>query len=663
MKIICGPAIRRVEKNVAYIWLLTDARPQNIKIYANTSDTINENSHIAMGLAEGVDVKYFGEHLYAALIAVRPDNAEFPFDAKIFYNIIIDGHDLDNLDEQKLISGKNRIVYGNDIYPSFYIPTKHHKIIQGSCRKPHAAKDPRAQFDQINKIDSDINSSFSKSINNRPSMLCLTGDQIYADDVTESLASMLKVNARNLTGWDESLPSGDENGVVFPSQLKLGNRDDTLTSENGFTSSHSKNHLMSFGEYAAMYIAAWGGMETNVPTYAEIISNMGTKVKKIKRAGKFTVNRTVAAYDQDEYAESKKILELFLKTSWKMRRIMANTVTYMMFDDHEVTDDWNLTKENYHLLRTNPLSKRIQANALAAYWLFQGWGNNPEDEDFGSGFINTLSHFFQSQSHENGNDFESALLEKKYWGYEVAGYPYLVSLDTRTDRVFDDESDFSQLMSSDRLQTLGERFKDINTQYGDEQSMLIISPAPILGFSSIECLQLLFDFIPNTLDGEPWIGSATAYENLCNALSNIKFKHCSVFSGDVHYSLARRQKIEREDNHNGPLLLNQYTSSALYNWPSGTARILLSTLSDVEKVRFHKNNTPYLYPNNLTYTDEFLSGHPSYGLLEFKKGVPVKNTYYFKDTNNKESYHWIYNVAKPKELNFSYIDVEDEDDW
>ena len=101
----------------------------------------------------------------------------------------------------------------------------------------------------------------------------------------------------------------------------------------------------------------------------------------------------------------------------------------------------------------------------------------------------------------------------------------------------------------------------------------------------------------------------------------------------------------------------------MYNWPSGTARVLLSTLSDVEKVRFHKNNTPYLYPNNLTYTDEFLSGHPSYGLLGFKNGVPVKNTYYFKDTNNKKSYHWIYNVAKPKELNFSDLDVDEEEDW
>ena len=663
MKIICGPALRRTEKNVVYIWLLTDEKPVKISAYASTSETINENNYIGSGVVEGVDVKYFGEHLYAALIAVRPVTSEFPLDTKIFYNIKINDSDLMTSGEGKLLSGEKGIVYGKDILPSFYIPTKHHKIIQGSCRKPHAAKDPRAQFDQINKIDSDISSSYSKPINNRPSMLCLTGDQIYADDVTVSLASMLKVNARNLTGWDESLPLNDEYGVVFPSQLKLGNRDDTLTAENGFTSSHSENHLMSFGEYAAMYIAAWGGMETKVPRYTEVISNMGTKLKKIKRAGKFTVNRTVAAYDQDEYSESKKILELFLKTSWKMRRIMANTVTYMMFDDHEVTDDWNLTKDNYDLLRSNPLSKRIQANALAAYWLFQGWGNNPEDEDFDSSFINTLSDFFQSQSHESGDDFENALLGKKYWGYEVAGYPYLIALDTRTDRVFDDESDFSQLMSAERLLALGERFNEINAQYDDKQSMLIISPAPILGFSSVECLQLLFDFIPNTLDGEPWIGSKIAYENLCNAVSNIKFKHCSVFSGDVHYSLARRQELDREGNANGPLLLNQYTSSALYNWPSGTARVLLSTLSDVEKVRFHKNNTPYLFPNNLTYTDEFLSGHPSYGLLEFKNGVPVKNTYYFKDTNNKESYHWIYNVAKPKELNFSDLDVDEEEDW
>lgn len=345
MKIICGPALRRAEKNVLYIWLLMDERPQKINAYASTSETINENTRIAKGTIEDVDVKSFGEHLYAALIAVRPDSSGFPLDTKIFYNIEIDGSDLTTLGEEKLISGEKKIVYGKDVFPSFYIPTKHHKIIQGSCRKPHAAKDPRTQFDQINKIDSDINSSFSKLIRNRPSMLCLTGDQIYADDVTASLASMLKINAYNLTGWDEALPSSDGDDVIYPSKLKLGNRDDILVPENGFTSSHSENHLMSFGEYAAMYIAAWGGMETKIPTYTEVISNIGTKVKKIKRAGKISVKKTVAAYDLDEYSESKKILELFLKNTWKMRRIMANTVTYMIFDDHEVTDDWNLTKK------------------------------------------------------------------------------------------------------------------------------------------------------------------------------------------------------------------------------------------------------------------------------------------------------------------------------
>jgi hypothetical protein len=49
----------------------------------------------------------------------------------------------------------------------------------------------------------------------------------------------------------------------------------------------------------------------------------------------------------------------------------------MIFDDHDVTDDWNLTARWRHRVHASPAGRRIVANALAAYWAFQGWGNDP----------------------------------------------------------------------------------------------------------------------------------------------------------------------------------------------------------------------------------------------------------------------------------------------
>lgn len=56
---------------------------------------------------------------------------------------------------------------------------------------------------------------------------------------------------------------------------------------------------------------------------------------------------------------------------------MANTPTYMIFDDHDVTDDWNLSVKWKEDVKAFKLGKRIVANAVGAYWLCQGFGNNP----------------------------------------------------------------------------------------------------------------------------------------------------------------------------------------------------------------------------------------------------------------------------------------------
>src|SRR5919201_234883 len=67
-----------------------------------------------------------------------------------------------------------------------------------------------------------------------------------------------------------------------------------------------------------------------------------------------------------------------------VRRVLANVPTYMIFDDHDITDDWNLTREWRDQVWRSPGGRRVVAGALAAYWAFQGWGNDPEsfDEQF-----------------------------------------------------------------------------------------------------------------------------------------------------------------------------------------------------------------------------------------------------------------------------------------
>ncbi len=61
------------------------------------------------------------------------------------------------------------------------------------------------------------------------------------------------------------------------------------------------------------------------------------------------------------------------------RRGLAHLPSYMIFDDHEVTDDWNADADwlacVHHPRDALGMWPATITDALAAYWLYQGWGN------------------------------------------------------------------------------------------------------------------------------------------------------------------------------------------------------------------------------------------------------------------------------------------------
>ena len=61
----------------------------------------------------------------------------------------------------------------------------------------------------------------------------------------------------------------------------------------------------------------------------------------------------------------------------RARRLLANIPSFMIFDDHEVTDDWNITPRWAKQTRANALGRAVIRNALVACTVFQSWGNDP----------------------------------------------------------------------------------------------------------------------------------------------------------------------------------------------------------------------------------------------------------------------------------------------
>src|SRR4029078_3677824 len=67
----------------------------------------------------------------------------------------------------------------------------------------------------------------------------------------------------------------------------------------------------------------------------------------------------------------------FNKSLPKVQRVLANVPTYMMLDDHDVTDDYFLNPIWRRRVLGSRLGRALLGNAMIAYALFQDWGNDP----------------------------------------------------------------------------------------------------------------------------------------------------------------------------------------------------------------------------------------------------------------------------------------------
>ena len=107
-----------------------------------------------------------------------------------------------------------------------------------------------------------------------------------------------------------------------------------------------------------------------------------------KDNGKYTDDKGKPQTAQEHFAKKlderktdlrkeRRRLTLFHDGLAKVRRVLANIPTYMMFDDHDFTDDWNLNPMWYDRVYTTDLGVTSARNALASYAVFQDWGNDP----------------------------------------------------------------------------------------------------------------------------------------------------------------------------------------------------------------------------------------------------------------------------------------------
>ncbi len=458
------------------------------------------------------EVIQLGEALFLHYVIVLPTSQPFGVHSLIYYSL----HDRDkSLD-------LSAFCYERAEFPAFVIPNRLDKILHGSCRNPHhPAKDSLVAADTWQNEQ-------RQSLNAGADLLLLSGDQVYADDVAgpmllaiEKIITLfgifkeppLKLNlpacfSEQLYSRHLYLPK-----VPWQNRSKWGVGYWLKKDEPHFSSLKAENHLVHFQEFIALYILNFSAVSWQLIDFAQADCP------------------TLPPKHATQFQLEKDALLGFADGLNKTQRLFANVSTLMMFDDHDVTDDWNLTAGWEHAIYQHPVSRRIVNNGLISYWLMQGIGN-----DAGEKTLSLLSAFTKSFDGQTWQfkEFDKLILNFNYWHYELNTIPKVVVLDTRTHR-WRNEQNFNEpsgLLDWERLTELEESLLS-------HDKVIIVSPAPVFGVKSIEAIQAMFNFCgqPLLVDVENWMAHEGSAKKLLDTFRREDTpKETLILSGDVHYS-------------------------------------------------------------------------------------------------------------------------------
>jgi hypothetical protein len=367
--ILAGPILRSTEPESVTVWV---ALKQACQVELTISETLASGNEIGNSLfKETRSTVALGKFLHIVAVTARSEMGQRLSSDRLY------AYDLRFTDstqqteyplEQALVSNRYArvsISYFAHQKPTFALPPQqidHLRIVHGSCRKPHGDG-----FDALPILDCLIEEAASQP-QQRPHQIFLTGDQIYADDVADPLLWAASNLGNLLLGWDEKLPAGPREAPnsqhYTPRQLRPGERAKVATKQAGFTAglrnkrAKVNSHLLSLGEYYASYLLAWSPVCWMVPF---------PKGREMTRDRK-----SCQRWDREV-----RDIEQFIHTLWKVRRALANVPVYSIFDDHDVSDDWNLNQAWCLRVYGRPLGRWVVQNALLAYAVFQAWGNTP----------------------------------------------------------------------------------------------------------------------------------------------------------------------------------------------------------------------------------------------------------------------------------------------
>ena len=540
--VLAGPILRRLEPGRVVLWLVGSAPLALTLVLAPRGGTAQR---LALD-AQRCRVLRIGVHAYIHLIDVALD-APLPQDTLIDYDLLTDG--------AGVAQWAPHLLHAGAAMPSMVLRSRADNLLYGSCRKPH-----HPSRDGLARADALLAAHIGQA-DERPAMLIMCGDQVYVDDVAGPMLAAVHALIHRLGLYAECLEGAtvEDSEALFAHPDSYYRREKLLpafksnddlrdkffggTEKPIFTTANAHNHLVTLAEVMAMYLLAWS------PLPWQIVA--GAPPPRLD------------AKCTQRWERESAAMRGFCEDLPQAARLLAHVQTLMIFDDHDVTDDWNLSAKWEATAYEHPFSRRIVGNAVMAYLVFQAWGNRP---DVFTKALDDLDALLAAPdaSGRLAPQAQDTLIRQlaafNQWDYVLRTQPAIIVLDTRTRRWRNRRTPGhpSGLMDWESL-------VDLQQELMDEPAAVIVSAAPMFGVKLIEVVQRIATFagFALTVDAENWMAHRGAGSSMLNIFRHSRTPgNYVVLSGDVHYSFAYDVEV-RESDH--PPHLWQITSSGIKN--------------------------------------------------------------------------------------------------
>jgi hypothetical protein len=638
--VLAGPVLRRVDAQRVSVWVaLSKPGSVTLKVFrGRATSTGNGTADLPEVGSQMRETRRCGAQLH--VVVVDAEVAGMPARTRHSYDVVVtaDGETKGLRELGMLRDGSAdpspaprslMLGHGTDKLPSFVTPAADvpgMRLVHASCRKSNGPGP-----DALAWLDDRIQEGLS-DVAKAPQQLFLTGDQIYADDVGAVLLPMLTALGRELVG-PEKLPVGAERLDATIERFPALRRQDCVRALGSFTTTDGANHLLTYGEFVAMYCvafspAAWGVLAKPDDLFLDVPADQAkTKVtlweEKFGTREKWKTEKNKAGRNAlmgvtDEAAR----VEAWRDAVPKVARVLANVPTYMIFDDHEVTDDWNISPRWRKRVTNSDFGRAVLRHALLAYTVFQAWGNDPQTfrHDVVGGqepaeselhanekLVRALSELAGSIADPSVTLLDriddllglasSTAVPKAVFNYEVPGPKHTVRvLDTRTRRTYAGSGHAPPKLlgvSLDQQLPKGP-FTD------DRDLLVVVSPVPVLFPRIFESVgqpgaALAFDLSthisgqekaePGKVTGllgsehkdiEGWRADEVHHEQLLRRLGT--YRRVVVLSGDIHFANTLCLDYWGKDDAVLDSRVVQCTASAARNQPGENMRGLLRTL-------------------------------------------------------------------------------------